>query len=183
MDFRGLIQREAAVLHKLHRDIHYHFDRAGKTPRGRANVGTPHGRLWREACARFHSHVSPLDHWLRDACGPALEHDAEVRDFALAFLELDPMYLRSGYAKEEMLRHLNRLTLASAESERAQAILIDAVRRRGTREFRRYCRLASTAGSPELREELAVLERTKDGSVASRARMMLGYMDGKDPKQ
>jgi hypothetical protein len=172
LNFGQLIDREADVLRKLHDDLHYHFDRKAR--------GSRHARLWREACARFHAHVSPLDDWAKIALSGDLAHSTETQDFVLTFLERDPMYFRSGYLKEALLRHLKRADLAKAGRERVGNILLDAVRCRGQREFRRYCHLAANLGTAGLRAEIDALTSANDNAVASRARMMLRYL--REPK-
>jgi hypothetical protein len=175
VDFDKLIDREAAVLKKLHEDIRYHFAHAQRD--------NQHGRLWREACARFHSHVSPLDDWTSAALSGQIEHDPETQHFVLTFLEHDPVYFRSGYLKEALLRHLKRAKLSKAARARVDEILLDAVRRRGRREFRRYCRLAAALGSEALQVEVDALSNATDRAVASRAVMMLRYMDWHEERE
>ena len=175
MKFGRLIDREASVLRKLHEDIHYIFDHEAKVSR--------HGMSWREACARFHAHASPLDHWIEAALSDEFLHDSKARDFVLTFLERDPVYFRSGYVKEVLLRRLKRVNLVKKDRDRLDKILLDAVRRRGGREFRRYCQLAVNVGSADLRAEIVALTGATDKAVASRATMMLRYLRDTEDRQ
>ena len=99
-----------------------------------------------------------------------------MREFAIAYLEMDPMYFRSGYIKALLLEKLKAVDFDEPETARLTAVLIDAVRTRGQREFRRYCKLAAVLQSPEVEEEAKCLAQSSDGRVASRAKMMLQYV-------
>ena len=102
--------------------------------------------------------------------------DQETIEFVISFLEIDPRFFRSGYIKEEMLRKIGRAELNSKQTRRLRAVLLDAVERRGGREFRRYCRTASHVYNDELLAELRSLPAEQDSS-ASRAKMMLRYIE------
>jgi hypothetical protein len=57
--------------------------------------------------------------------------------------------------------------------ERLRDVVIDAVERRGGREFRAYCRLARRLDGPELRERLARQVSSGDEAIRRRAGWML----------
>jgi hypothetical protein len=168
VNFADFIEREAGVLRKLHEDIHFHFDRKA--------LGNQHARLWREACARFHSYQSALYPWIETVEKGDHLLDGDTREFVLTFLEIDPRFFRSGYIKETLLKRLKSATLMKKERDRVNAVLLDAVRRRGGREFRRYCQLAAKFGSEALRDDVAELKGAADNAVAGRATMMLRYL-------
>lgn len=60
-----------------------------------------------------------------------------------------------------------------ASVERLRAVLIDAVNRRGTREFKYYCRLAVPLATPGLVKQLQLASVGIDRARASRARPQL----------
>ncbi len=72
-----------------------------------------------------------------------------------------------------ILTKLKQPDLGEETKERLRAVLLDAVERRGTREYRYYCRLAGVLADEPLISALEdACERTGT-AVASRARMML----------
>jgi hypothetical protein len=165
---RKRIEEEAARKHALHEAVLATFRRRHES--------TEVMRAWRQACDRFHRDTSPLDAWLERAQAEDLSADAGLRDFAIAFLETDPMYFASGHAKTRLLRRLKRIAPDEAEARRLAAVVVDAVRRRGRQEIRGYCRLAAALALPGVAEEVRQLAQTCDGAVVSRARMMLRYL-------
>jgi phage-related minor tail protein len=54
--------------------------------------------------------------------------------------------------------------------------LLDAVDRRGTREFKYYCRLAAVIADEDLVSALERASESAGGAVASRAKRMLGVI-------
>lgn len=72
---------------------------------------------------------------------------------AVAFLEANPWFFRSGYVKANLIRWLicASVGLAPEQVERLARVVVGAVDARDRREFRRYCRLARKVASPELR--------------------------------
>ena len=155
---------------ELHRAIHA-AHKVRKESRGAMEA-------WRQACDRYRRHTSPMDEWLRQIDTIGLADSASLKDFAITFLEADPMYFRSGYIKARLLHRLKAAQLDEREASRLAAVLMDAIRRRGQREFLDYCRLAATLRRPEVVAEAVRLADSADGRVASRARMMLRYLRG-----
>jgi len=80
--------------------------------------------------------------------------DQTKLETAVAFLEADPFFYGSGYAKEDIIPAINRLDLPPKLVGRLQAVVLNMIDRRDGREFRAYCRLARKVDSPELREQL-----------------------------
>lgn len=93
-------------------------------------------------------------------------------EFAIAFLELDPWFFRSGYIKARFLENVKKASLSETQRSRLNDVLHDAVRNRSGREFRRYCRLAGRIADKALIDDLRQLSM-ETGAQASRARMML----------
>lgn len=167
-DVREVIESEAAEIDRLHKQIHI-------TYRDRSNNRSG----WEEACSKFHSYVSVLEPLIDQVYESSELNDSGLIEFAITFLELNPMFFRSGYIKEEMLRKLKRSMLSEKQRERLRSVLLDAVNNRGTREFRRYCRLLPRVSNPRL---IAALENTNkhgEGAQKHRAAVMLSYVDGK----
>lgn len=166
--FQHIIRKEADIVNRLQDDVHAAYDARGRHPGSVQD--------WQRACERFRAHVSEVDHWIDQASPQNLSKDAQLRDFVITFLEMNPIYFRSGYKKEMLLRHLAAASLTNEDVARLHVVLIDAVKRRGRREFKRYCRLATAIATEEFRAKLDELSGHPDKAVRSRAAMMLRYL-------
>ena len=168
MDFTHLIESETAKLRELHQAIHRALPHRERDERSR--------REWAAACRTFHAYVSPLDRYLQPAYNEYSYAGRELREFAIRFLELDPWFFRSGYIKETLLTRLKRTELSALEKDRLRLVLLDAVNRRGVREFRYYCRLAALIAEPQLIGQLESAQCAQNPARSSRAQMMLGHI-------
>ena len=168
MSFEDLIVSESKKLQSLHEAINETVIFRDRSPSA--------NEAWRRACEDFHSYRSLLDPYVERVYGETNFKDQETIEFVISFLELDPRFFRSGYIKEAMLQKMGRAKLGPKQLTRLRAVLIDAVERRGGREFRRYCRLAAQICDGALRSELRSLSAEGD-SVASRAKLMLRYVE------
>jgi hypothetical protein len=168
MTFKDLITSESEKLRSLHEAIHETVIFRDRSPSA--------NEAWRRACEDFHSYESRLSPYLERVFSDSDYKDQETIEFVISFLELDPRFFRSGYIKEEMLRKIGRAELNSKQIVRLRVVLLDAVQRRGGREFRRYCRVAAQIGHDDLLAELRSLSSEGD-SAGSRAKMMLRYVE------
>jgi hypothetical protein len=164
MDFATLIRAESAKLEELHSAIHRTFLVRDRSPHLR--------REWEAATRAFHAYKSPLDPYIERACTEPTYSDPELLEFVITFLESDAWFFRSGYLKEVFITRLKRSALTEAAKSRLRGVLLDAVNRRGTREFKHYCRLAAVVADRELVAELVSASDGSDRSRASRASMM-----------
>lgn len=89
---------------------------------------------------------------------------------AIAFLEADPWFFRSGYEKERLIRHLKRGPLTAAQQVRLGLVVLAAIDGRDRREFRHYCRLACGVWNETLEEQVA--ERIDHIDIAIRRRAL-----------
>ncbi len=169
-EFRELIEAEARNIEGLNEAV--------KTTYKKRDESQAAMEDWRKACRRAHQYASLIHGWLREIDKSNPLESPELKDFAITFLEMDPMYFGSGYIKERLLRRLKRAKLNEAEFARLTAVLVDAVRTRGRREFRYYCRLAAVLQPPEVLEESLRLVASPDGRTCARAQMMLQYLQG-----
>jgi hypothetical protein len=165
MDFTRLIESESAKLKELHAAITRTVVHRDRDERSRHE--------WQDACTAFHAHVSPLAKLLEPACGQQRYTDPELLEFAIRFLELDPWFFRSGYLKQILITRLKRSDLDDATRQRLRVVLMDAVKRRGTREFKYYCRLAAVLADEAFVGELAAACTGADPARIHRAKMML----------
>lgn len=95
--------------------------------------------------------------------------DSNAIEAAIAFLEADPWFFRSGYEKQNLIRHLKRTTLTGMQRGRLGCVVLAAIDGRDRREFRHYCRLACAVWSDLLDEEVALRMVSADAGVRRRA--------------
>ena len=165
VDFTELIAEEGAKLGELHAQVHRTFSRRDRDSKSHVE--------WERACYAFRSYVSPMDSYIERARRKA-RYSERLLEFVVCFLEVDPWFFGSGYLKENFLTRLKQSDLDEATKGRLRRVLLDAVDRRGTREFKRYCRLAAVIGDEDLVSALEKASENTDGAVASRAKFMLG---------
>jgi hypothetical protein len=92
---------------------------------------------------------------------------------ALAFLERDPYFFRSGYARERVARQLANVSLTAPQRDRARRVLLSTV------DGQRHCphpgagRLARTVADNALRRALRSRLHHRDRAIARRALQMI----------
>jgi hypothetical protein len=136
---------------------------------------------WRRACAEFHRSYDSL------AFPGGLEHqlkalkigDAYAVELAVTFLEVDAMFHRSGYIKEEIIQRLKKAALSPQQIERLEGAILHVVDDRDCREFRRFCQLARQVCTPELVRELHSRVKGARADVSRRAIWVLDAMDAR----
>lgn len=171
MNYESLIVSESEKIRQLNKNIDITFLERDKGPKQR--------ELWSRACAESRNYRSLLIDKIERIYKEKKYCDVELIEFSIRFLELDARFFRSGYIKEEILRKISRSNLKKRQLERLSSILIDAVRKRGGREFRRYCRLSTVIQNEELKREINELRKLRN-TVGSRAKMMGMYMEYPD---
>ena len=97
-------------------------------------------------------------------------------DDMLDYLETAPVFYRSGYLAEMLLRELRRRTLDPGQVRRLQNLLVDVARSRDCREYRRYCRVAVAVDNEGFRARLRDLADTEDPDIRRRATWMLAAL-------
>ena len=102
--------------------------------------------------------------------------DGTKLESAVAFLEADPWFHRSGYTKVKMVRYIKEAMLTPGYVARLQNVVLNMVERRNGQEFRAYCRLAHKVDAPALREQLTRRLAQDDPNVRRRARWVLEAM-------
>lgn len=93
---------------------------------------------------------------------------------AIAFLEADPWFFRSGYEKQALIRHLKRARLDDDQKRRLAAVVVAAIDGRDRREFRHYGRLACAVWSDALDDAIAERMQSADPGIRRRA-YWVGY--------
>jgi hypothetical protein len=161
MNSRRQIEQGGARLRELHEQIHRTLSKRNDE--------------WRNACAEFHrsydalSFPGGLDQRLKEL----KIGEYEAVELAVTFLEVDAMFFRSGYIKEELIQRLKNIELSTEHRERLSRAILNVVDNRDCREFRRYCQLASRVDTHELIPELQARKAGADEDVARRATWVL----------
>jgi len=99
--------------------------------------------------------------------------DPVAVESAVTFLEVNPMFHRSGYVKADLLRFLKRASLSKTQRSRLRAVVLARVADRDSREFRHYTRLAAHLDHPELSAALHKLQKSPDPRTARHATWVL----------
>jgi hypothetical protein len=103
--------------------------------------------------------------------------DPEAIESAVTFLELNPLFHRSGYIKADLLRHLKRAQLSEDQKRRLRKVVIARVQGPDSREFRHYARIAPVITDASLRNALQVSQGSTDPVEARHAKWILQALD------
>lgn len=111
-----------------------------------------------------------LEEWLR-ATRERLRspEDTEAVDQAFRYLETDPYYFRSGYARAKLARSLAHANLSDADRERGRRYVLDVVDGSKHCNQRELSQLAGAVANNELRATLRARLHAADQSTARRA--------------
>ena len=141
MDKHEIIRRDSEAYQVLYRKIHETFQHRDEGPVG--------FKVWEAACDAFHRFDSPMFELVTDEGLARLSAgDAELVDWATAYLETDPFHFRSGYYKSWFIRRLKRLALTPDQKERLRAVVLRAFDD-PKRAPSYYLRLAASLQSPD----------------------------------
>ncbi|MGE0698591.1 MAG: hypothetical protein AB7O57_05800, partial [Hyphomicrobiaceae bacterium] len=89
---------------------------------------------------------------------------------AIAFLEADPRFFRSGYEKQMLIRHLKRIPLGDRQRERLGRVVLDAIDGKlWNGHLRHYARLACGVWTDALDAAVAERMTSLDLGVQKRA--------------
>jgi hypothetical protein len=111
---------------------------------------------------------SDIDAWIAELAVRLDRAEPAAIEAALTFLERDPYFFRSGYARERVARRLARVALTPGQKARARAIVVSSV------DGLRHCpqpgvgRLAKAVADNPLRRELRA-RLHGDNAAAKRA--------------
>lgn len=163
----SLIQRNAQELRELHAAMH-------RTYRVRS-LSQVNAAAWKQACEVFHSNYDRLAFpgGLTRAYDLLKKPDEAIIEAAIAFLEADPYFFRSGYVKADLVRAVSKFPLAPKQQARLQQVILDRVRGPTRREFRKYCNLAPYVTAPGFEHELGELANAADPVTARNATWVL----------
>ena len=167
-DFKSEIARHRDKLNELHERIHSTFKIRDRSD--------GHRKDWEDACAAFHDFRSQIDHYIAGISAEAISQDRHIRQFVFDFLSVDPVFFRSGYEKENMLKLLKALDLSDEEQEVLRQTILRRVRNGALREFRRFCHLIPKIQNDVFISELRLAAKSTDAQIQRRAAFALGYV-------
>lgn len=128
---------------------------------------------WRDLSSRMWAVGQRLDAVLAGVSAALERGEAWAIDPSLTYLELDPYYMGSGYARSRVCLRLARQPLAADQQSRARELVLHAV------DGVKHCaqpaigRLAASVANNELRRELRIRLHSSDPSTAHRALRMI----------
>lgn len=167
-DFKSQIARHRDKLNELHERIHSTFK-----VRDRSEA---HKRRWEDACADFHGFRSEVDSCMDQVSVESLSEDKQIRQFVFDFLTVDPIYFRSGYEKENLLRLIKSLDLLDGEKDVLRQTILRRVRNGALREFRRFCQLIPKIENDAFVAELRKEAKSTNAQIQRRAAFALNYV-------
>ena len=130
-------------------------------------VGRPH------ANRELYYEEREIDSWVLELAPRLSGSDPEAVEDALLFLERDPYFFRSGYARERVARGVARAELTPTQKARARAVVLSTV------DAGRHCplpgvgKLARAAADNALRRELRARLHHRDAAAARLALRVL----------
>ena len=167
-DFKSQIARHRDKLNELHERIHSTFKERDRSE--------AHRRRWEDACADFHGFRSEIDNYMDEVSSEGLSEDKRIRQFVFDFLSVDPIYFRSGYEKENLLRLVKLLKLIDEEKDVLRKTILHRVRNGALREFRRFCQLIPKIENEAFVAELRKEAKSTDAQIRRRAAFALEYV-------
>jgi hypothetical protein len=102
--------------------------------------------------------------------------DLKALETAIAFLEADPFFFRSGYIKEKLLRYVRGYQLMPEHIARLQNAILNVVDSHYYREFREYRKLAHRIDDANLRLQLQIRTANEDGDIRNRAHWIFDWL-------
>ncbi|MEM1151725.1 MAG: hypothetical protein AAGI03_14430 [Pseudomonadota bacterium] len=167
-DFKSQIARHRDKLNEFHERIHSTFKVR--------NCSEAHKRRWEDACADFHGFRSEVDSCMDQVRVERLSEDKQIRQFVFDFLTVDPIYFRSGYEKENLIRLIKSLDLLDGEKDVLRQTILRRVRNGALREFRRFCQLIPKIENDAFVAKLRKEARSTDAQIQRRAAFALKYV-------
>ena len=98
-----------------------------------------------------------------------------IRDL-ITFLEVDPIFHRSGYLKEHLLRLIKNAPRTPHDDQRLRAVIWNRAGGPNRREFKLYCQLASRINTPDFTEQVRQAAKIAPGPW-SKFSFILQYPD------
>jgi hypothetical protein len=159
---RDQILKNAERLRLLHKAMH-----------------TSERKAWEDACNSFHARYEELCYPGGGAQMLAMRSgDADAVETAVAFLEADPMFFRSGYIKEYLWKYIVRAPLTDQQKFRLESTAFAYLRHTVQREFWYMCRAMACLGSEAFWQQVRLLAENAEPLERKRAAWLSAYAEG-----
>ena len=166
--YQDTIRRHSEEVNRLHAAVHETVKYRDKSQ--------SHREEWLKAAALFRNHHSSIDNWMQEIEGSEICDWQNAREFVFQYLTVDPVYFRSGYAKEMLVKKLKKCVLTNEESQILRTLIVNRIQSGGQREFKKFCQLIPKIQNEAFNEEVIILANAKDSNVASRGKIALRYL-------
>jgi hypothetical protein len=164
------IRRDTAVFGALFRQVKETFLHRDESKHGMWP--------WKEACRQFHEYDSPMLALVsEDDKGRIRRSDPEYVERAICYLEVDPLYFRSGYTKAKLINCLKWVRLTPWQQARLRKVVLDVIDSHFRTEFRAYCRLAAHVQTEEFTASVRDRAAGPDQGVRERAAFLLKQLE------
>lgn len=133
---------------------------------------SPHSPEHHAACEAFHEAYDSLAFpgGLRLGLDKLRDSDPEAVASAIAYLEAEPRFFRSGYIKETILRRMKQCSFSDAQQALLAKLIVHSIDQGGRREHVGYSRLAGVIHPTALVSDVQTRLMSPDAEVARRAR-------------
>lgn len=161
-EFAILMRANLAEIDRLQRRVHETVNSRDRSVADR--------QAWIDACRQFHERFDQLafpggaSQW-----GAFLAGKSRGIDAAIAFLDVDPWFLRSGYTKEIIWHRLKRFSIDAPRAGLLETIALAWLRRRVRREFWAMARYLRARASTPFWDTVNALAIPHHGNTGLRA--------------
>ena len=167
-DYRDSILHHEKEVNRLHGAIYEALEHRHKSPTLREK--------WIRAAHKYRNYHSSVDDWLEHIKKTDIENWADARKFIFQYLEIDPVYNNSGYAKEMMVQKIKKCTLSEPEKQILRSLIIGRIQTVAWRDFKRFCQLIPRIQNQAFIDKINLYAQAKDSSVARRAMFAKQYI-------
>ncbi len=129
------------------------------------------------AALNLRNYRSEVNDYLSKIKDADIEGWSEGREFVFCYFVVDPIYFRSGHAKEWLIRKIKALVFDESEKTVIRNLIVDRVHKGAMREFKHFCRLIPRIQNKNFSDSLQYLSNTKDRAVFCRAKFALRYLE------
>ena len=165
-DLLSQLAANAKIADQLWRAVHETAERRGRSEADRD--------IWIKACEEFHrTYPDLIFPWGYQRWEAFLARDSSELDTAIAFLEVDPRFFRSGYLKQIIWDKLKRAELSPKQERRIEAVALSYLQKRVQREFWHMTRYVRLRGSSIFWEALESIAAKRNGETSMKANWLL----------
>ena len=166
--YKDIILRHEKEINRLHKEIYDCLKNREKSP--------SHREMWQRAAANYRNYRSGVNDWLDEVMKNDLCNWSDGRDFVFQYLEIDPIYFRSGYVKEALIRKIKSCKLTKNEAEILRGLILRRIKAGARREFRKFCQMIPLVQNQTFADEIKKLTTAKDRDVSHRATFAMHYL-------